>query len=108
MADYTDMDELQETEDQDMIITLTDEEGQECRFKPIFMFELAEKEYVVLLPMDGAEEADELEILRVEEENGEDVLYEIEDEDEFKAVEAAWEAIVDRAEEDEATAGPVQ
>jgi uncharacterized protein YrzB (UPF0473 family) len=75
-------------------IVLMDDEGQEHEFMVVDFLEVGEKEYVVLLPLDEEEEEDEGEaiVFRLElDEQGEEVLREIEDDEEWGAVERAWE-----------------
>ncbi|KNF09880.1 protein of unknown function DUF1292 [Gottschalkia purinilytica] len=76
------------------IISLIDEEGVEQDFEVIATFDVEENEYAVLYPL--SEEDEEAYILKVEyDENGELILTNIEDKDEFDDVVAAYEAIVD-------------
>ena len=85
------------------IIVLSDEDGNEEEFALVEVITVANQSYAVLTPLDD-EEGDEtddegdsvadespLMILRIEQEDGEEVLVEIEDTDEFERVVAAWE-----------------
>lgn len=88
-------------EDQEVIV-LTDEEGNEHEFTLIQTLEVDNKDYAILLP-NGAGDNDEEEeaaiILRIDQdENDEDVLVEIEDEEEFERVADAWEELLDEDE----------
>ena len=75
--------ENQEPEEAETV-TLTDEEGNEHEFEIIEILKVDEKDYAVLIPVDAAGTDEEgAVILRVDQEDGEDVLVEIEDEDEF-------------------------
>lgn len=68
-------------------VVLQDEEGHEHEFEVADMYEIDGKEYAVLIPVD--EEVDgegNAFIFRVEEENGEDVLVDIEDDEEWNKV----------------------
>jgi len=77
---------------------LMDEDGNEHQFALVQVIKVDEKDYAILLPMEGDEEADEAVILRIDQENGEDVLVEIEDEEEFERVAEAWDEMLDEAE----------
>ena len=64
-------------EELDNIITLNDEDGKEVQFEFLDMIELDSEEYVVLLPIEDAENTDdddagELVILKVEDTDSED------------------------------------
>jgi len=80
-------------------VVLTDEEGVEHPFRVIDVIEVEENVYAILLP-DGedADEAgaEEAVIFRVEEdENGDEVLYDIEDDDEWERVAEAYSRMVE-------------
>ena len=66
-------------------ITLTDEDGKEVEFEFIDSFDFEGHTYYALVPLDG-EKDDEYVILRLEQENGEDILSTIDDDDEFDRV----------------------
>ncbi len=86
-------------EERDEIVVLTDEDDVEHEFTVVDVIEVEGSEYAVLLPMDQEpceEDEEEAIILRVEsDEDGEDVLVEIEDEDEWERVAQAWEEIAE-------------
>ncbi len=85
-------------EEMDDVVVLTDEDGAEHEFTVVDVIEVGDKEYAILLPMDqepDEEDEEEAVILRVEHEDGEDVLVEIDDDDEWERVAEAWEEIVD-------------
>ena len=73
--------------EEDNIVILNDEDGNEVKFEFLDLIELDDEEYVVLLPMaeDGEEEEGEVVILKVEDnddENSDEESYvSIEDED---------------------------
>lgn len=70
----------------DDIVTLYDEEGNEVRFEHLDTFELNENVYVVLLEvLDGGAESDEVVILRLDKSSGEETLVIIEDDEELQA-----------------------
>lgn len=77
------------------IITLYDEDGEETEFEVLGVINLEDKDYYILTPVDEADEEDaQAYIFRADtDENGEDILVEVEDDDEFKTVSEAWEAI---------------
>lgn len=59
--------EMNTTEEMELL-TLTDEDGKEMQFEFLDVVEYENKEYVVLLPVDGEEEeSEEVVILRVDE-----------------------------------------
>jgi len=87
-------------ENQDDTIVLTDEEGTEHEFTLVDILEVQDREYAVLLPPEEAE-ADEDEeceavILRIDrEEDGSEVLVDIEDDEEWQRVAGAWDELVE-------------
>lgn len=79
------------TEERDDFVVLIDEDGEEVEFEHLDTIELDGNEYVVLLPLEEDEEAeeetDEVVILKVEHgAEGEDSFATIEDEDELTRV----------------------
>ncbi len=95
-----DHDHDHEHEDEEVIV-LTDEDGNEHEFTIVQVIKVDEKDYAILLPLHGEEESEEAVILRIDSENGEDVLVEIEDEEEFERVAEAWEELLDEEDFDE-------
>ena len=78
------------------IVSVVDEDGKEHVFEELDRIETDDGKYVALVPLyDDAEQmledAGELIILKVEEENGETFLAPIEDEDEFDEIGALFE-----------------
>lgn len=74
------------------VIVLTDEEGVETEFNVVTKFDIEDKEYVIVIPVDGEEE--EAIALRIEKDDDDnDILVTIEDEEEFQMVCEAYEAI---------------
>jgi len=71
------------------VIILEDEEGNEHQFEIIDVFEMEENRYAVLQAVDNEEEAV---ILKVITEDGEDILVDIEDDEEFDRAAEYWEA----------------
>jgi len=77
------------------LLTLVDEDGEEHEFEIIDTIEASGSEYVALVPVvdesdDLAQDDGELIILKVAEEDGEEVLEAIEDDDEFDRVGAVF------------------
>ena len=63
-------------EELDNIIVLNDEDGNEVKFEFLDLIEYGGEEYVVLLPAEEGDEADEVVILKVEDtENEEEESY---------------------------------
>jgi putative Holliday junction resolvase len=89
--------------DDDEIITLTDEDGEDHDFVVVDVIEVSDQEYAILLPYEAADEEEaEAVILRVEKsDDGDDQLVEIEDEAEWQAVVDAYEAVLESEDEDE-------
>lgn len=102
MADDKDLD-TGITDEEDEIITLTDEEGKEHEFVVVDVIEVAEKEYAILLPIDtGDDEEAEAVILRLDRDgDGDDVLVDIESEEEWEQVAQAYEELLDDEDEGE-------
>ena len=59
-------------EELDNIITLNDEEGNDVKFEFLDLVEYSGEEYVILLPVEEGEDADEVVILKVEATESED------------------------------------
>ncbi len=59
-------------EELDNIITLNDEEGNDVKFEFLDVVEYSGEEYVILLPVEEGEDADEVVILKVEATDSED------------------------------------
>lgn len=80
-------------EHEDQVFVLTDEEGNEHEMMLVYTFESQGKEYAVLLDRNDPE-ADGV-IFRIEEENDEAYLVNIEDDAEWERVTAVYEQIVE-------------
>jgi putative Holliday junction resolvase len=91
----------QESEHDEEVIVLTDEDGNEHEFTIVQVIKVDEKDYAILLPLKAEEDAEEAVLLRIDQENGEDILVEIEDEEEFERVAEAWEEVLDEEDFDE-------
>ncbi|GEA16073.1 MAG: hypothetical protein PWR22_1537 [Moorella sp. (in: firmicutes)] len=87
--------------DQENTIVLTDDEGQEHEFVVVDILNVEDDEYAILLPVGTSDtEAAEAIVLKIGlDEDGNEVLYEIEDEDEWQRVAEAWADAVDEGEE---------
>jgi uncharacterized protein YrzB (UPF0473 family) len=74
--------------EEDEVIVLTDEEGQEHEFNLVDTITVNDKEYAILQPVDE----DEAIILKFGiDDDGNEVLYDIEDDDEWEHVADAWQ-----------------
>jgi putative Holliday junction resolvase len=95
MADDKDLEAGFEEEDE--IITLTDDEGKEHEFVVVDVIDVESKEYAILLPIDTEEDEEaEAVILRLEKDSdGDDVLVDIESEEEWERVAQAYEELLD-------------
>lgn len=85
---------------EESIIELTDEDGVAVQFEHLLTFEYGEEFYVALLPVEPLEDMEEGEVLlmRLKEEEEEDVFLPIETEEEL---EGAWNAFLELYYEDE-------
>ncbi len=73
------------------LITLIDEEGNEHEFSVLDILEVEDEEYAILIPVASGEEADEVVIFKFsEDEEGNEVLIDLEDE-EWEKVADAWQ-----------------
>lgn len=84
-------------EDEDEIILLTDEEGNEHEFVVVDVIEVEDKEYAILLPIDTEDDEEaEAVILRLEkDQEGDDILVDIESEEEWEKVAQTYEELLD-------------
>lgn len=85
---------------EDEVLTLTDEEGNEHEFSVIDIIEVDGSEYAILLPLESAEEGDEEAIILkiVTDEDGNEVLQDIEEDEEWEKVADAWSAMIEEEE----------
>ena len=83
--------------EEENIITLTDEDGKEFDFELIDMLKVEDSDYAILLPLEEDEESDEAIILRViYDEQGEiQTLENIEDDEEWEKVADAWQEMLE-------------
>ena len=78
---------MHEDEELDNIIVLNDENGEEVPFEFLDVIEYEGEEYVVLLPVEEAEDAGEVVILQVEDIDSEEESYiSVDDEDTLNQV----------------------
>lgn len=92
------MTEFNEEEVEQIIIP--DEDGNEEVFEVLAKFDVEQtgNQYVMVVPVDGDPEVDEVYAFRYEE-NGDDLsLYLIEDDDEWEIVESTFQTLVDEEE----------
>lgn len=86
------------------LVTLVDEEGNEHQFELIDVIEVDERRYAIMTPVEEDDSAEEGEayIFRLEtDENGEEILVDVEDEEEFNRVCAVLDEMEEEAEEEE-------
>ncbi|MEG6616068.1 DUF1292 domain-containing protein [Peptococcaceae bacterium 1198_IL3148] len=77
----------------DEVVTLIDEEGKEHDFTVVDIIEVEGSEYAILLPAE--EDADEAVILKFDkDEDGNEILVDIEEDEEWEKVADAWEELV--------------
>ena len=79
-------------------ITLLDESGEETEFEVLGVITVEDTDYAILIPIyedeEEEEEEDQAYIFRIDtDENGEEVLSEVEDDEEFEMVKDAWETL---------------
>ena len=91
---------------EDEKVVLLDEEGQEHEFAFIDVLEVDGERYAVLAPAEELEndtdEETEAVILKIgQDENGEDILSDIEDDEEWEKVVAQWQELVESEEDDD-------
>lgn len=105
------------SEDREDIVVLTDDEGNEVEFLFLDAFESGGRRYAVLVPLEGSDnedaevegtdeeefiEGNEAMIFRLEKDDeGEEVFVEIENDEEWAEVTAAWEELQDEDLDDE-------
>ena len=99
MADEKNLNE----EEQEMTVTLTLDDDTEVECVVLTIFNAGEREYIALLPVEGADsEEGEVYLYRYSEtEDGTPVLDNIEDDDEYEIVADAFDEMLDDQEYDE-------
>jgi len=88
--------------DEPEIIYIPDDEGNEEEFEVIMKFELddSDKKYMMVVPVNGDDETDEVYAFRYEEDGDDLQLYTIEDEEEWNLVEETFNTLVAEMEKD--------
>lgn len=76
---------MNENEELDNIVVLTDDEGQDIEFEWLDTIEMNDSQYIVLLPTED-EEAEEVVILKMEVEDETENFIPVEDEQELNEV----------------------
>ncbi len=85
-------------EDEEIILTLTDEEGQEIDFWLLGEFELKGNLYRVVTAVETSDEDDEEELIIlkvIRGENDEEFMVDIEDDEEWEMAADAWQELYD-------------
>ena len=91
--------DIKNEEMEDGIVLLVDEEGKEHEFQLVDMIEVDGNQYAVLSPLENGEESEDAIILKVaQDSNGEEVLYDIEDDAEWEKVVEEWNKSLDEEE----------
>ncbi len=82
---------------EDEMLTLTDEDGNEHQFSVIDIIEMDGSEYAILQPLEeGEEDEDEAIILRIDtDEDGNEILVDIEDDEEWEKVADTWSSMIE-------------
>ena len=103
MAQDPNLDQENMEEQEEMTVTLTLDDGTENECVVLTIFTAGERDYIALLPMEGAEaEEGEVYLYRYSEsEDGQPNLENIEDDDEYEIVADAFDELLDDAEYDE-------
>ena len=104
MAQDTNKDNLENQEpEEEMTVTLTLDDGTELECVVLTIFDAGEREYIALLPTEGAEsEEGEVYLYRYsEDKDGNPELENIEDDDEYDIVADAFDELLDDQEFDE-------
>jgi uncharacterized protein YrzB (UPF0473 family) len=95
----------EELHEEPEIIYIPDEEGNEEEFEVIMKFEVdgSDKKYMMVVPMEGEEDTDEVYAFRYEEDdNGDDLkLFTIDDEEEWNIVEETFNTLMAEFEEED-------
>ena len=93
---------LNEEPSEEMTVTLTLDDGSELECVVLTIFEAGGRDYIALLPTEGIEaEEGEVYLYRYTEIDGEPVLQNIEDDEEYEIVADAFDELLDAQEYDE-------
>ena len=91
-----------EEEREEMTVTLTLDDDTELECAVLTIFEAAGRDYIVLLPLAGAEDEEgEVYLYRYSEVDGQPELDNIQDDDEYEAAADAFDEFLDGQEYDE-------
>ena len=94
--------ETPEENDEEMTVTLTLDDDTELECAVLTIFEAAGRDYIALLPLDGAEDEEgEVYLYRYSEVDGQPELDNIQDDDEYEAAADAFDEFLDGQEYDE-------
>ena len=95
--------EEMDLEQEEMTVTLTLDDGSEVECVVLTIFEAGDRDYIALLPTEGAEaDEGEVDLYRYEEDaDGNPSLDNIEDDDEYEVVADAFDELLDDQEFDE-------
>lgn len=74
-------------------ITLLDEDGNEIDFEVITKLDIEDSEYVVVAPKNSKDDSEAVVLKIDKDEDGNDILYTIEDDKEFDMVSEAYETL---------------
>lgn len=86
--------------EEENIVTLTDEDGQDHEFEVIDVIKVDDNEYAILRPLENEDDEDEAIILKISlDEDGNEILLDIEDDDEWEKVADAWQETIGDEEE---------
>ncbi len=98
---------LTEEPEEEMTVTLDLDDGTQLECVVLTIFEAGERDYIALLPMEGAEaEEGEVYLYRyIEDEEGNPNLDNIRDDAEYEIVEEAFDELLDEQEYDELVDG---
>ena len=89
-------------EREEMTVTLTLDDDTELECAVLTIFEAAGRDYIALLPLDGAEDEEgEVYLYRYSEVDGQPELDNIQDDDEYEAAADAFDEFLDGQEYDE-------
>lgn len=99
------MAEHEELHDEDVIVVMTNEDGDECYYREEMIIPIGEERFAVLIALtasseeelESAEEGDEATIAKIVTEDGEDIYTDPTDE-EFDAVRRAYELLAEEEE----------
>lgn len=98
MSDKIDRENGQNENDEDMMITLEFEDGENVVVEPLFIFNFEDKDYIALVPVDEDSEDVYLYIYH-ELDDDEFEFMDIEDDDEFDRVAAEFERIIEETQD---------